>query len=79
MNNLRRALEKIGSIPNLTLISLPDEWSSVQKVVDLIGNYKLSPNDSYILQSILFYNVSYLVSFDAKLLRVANRLNIKTV
>lgn len=75
--NLNLALEKLQMIPGISVVSLPNDFESVDKVFLMLKTYDLLPNDAYILTILKFHQIQALATFDKKLSQTAKRLNIQ--
>lgn len=75
--SLEVALKKIGLMPNISIISPPEDFIFTNSVVKIMEQYKLKSNDAYILSILNEKNIQYLATFDQILAKAAKNLNIK--
>ncbi len=77
--NLEKAVSKLALIPDLSIVSAPNDINFASKVFLTIKRFKLAPNDGYILSIILDNQIPYFATFDKKLIGAAKKLHIKIV
>ena len=77
IDQLSKAVDRIFSIPGLSIISPRHENESVYQVLAVMGKYQIKPADAYIIVTIIENKVSSLATFDEQLQRVARENDIE--
>lgn len=64
INELKKSLESVLSLPTLTIINPPLDKASQIKVIGYIKKFSLRPRDAYHLITMKSHKIKYLFTFD---------------
>lgn len=77
--NVRGALDDISAIPSLTLIEPAPDFEFAERYTKLLESVNVGLNDCLILQLMLDNDITHLYTYDEKLARATNTLNISNI
>jgi len=77
-NKLREDFKRIAQIPTLSFVEPEENFDFIAGIIDLMERYQILANDAYILAIILQNKNMGLMTYDKKLVKVANKLKIDT-